>query len=36
MKSEILNIEDIKLLVDTFYGKVRQDALLKDIFNNAI
>lgn len=32
----IEDIKDIKLLVDTFYGKVREDDLLKDIFNNVI
>lgn len=36
MNNEILNIEDIRLLVDTFYKKVGQDALLGDIFNNVI
>ncbi|HUH74761.1 MAG TPA: group III truncated hemoglobin [Chitinophagales bacterium] len=36
MIKEIENIEDIKLLVDTFYGKVREDEQLKDIFNNKI
>ncbi|HNP18775.1 MAG TPA: group III truncated hemoglobin [Fulvivirga sp.] len=36
MKEEILDIEDVKLLVDQFYGKVRQDELLADIFNNVI
>ncbi|MCB9290725.1 MAG: group III truncated hemoglobin [Lewinellaceae bacterium] len=35
-KSDISDIEDIKLLVDTFYGKVRQDGLLADIFNGVI
>jgi hemoglobin len=33
---EILNIADIKLLVDTFYDKVREDELLTDIFNGVI
>ncbi|MCC7533557.1 MAG: group III truncated hemoglobin [Bacteroidia bacterium] len=33
---DIENIEDIKLLVNTFYGKIREDDLLKDIFNNVI
>lgn len=32
----IEGIDDIKLLVDSFYGKVRQDDLLKDIFNKVI
>ena len=36
MSREILNIDDIKLLVDTFYNKVREDDLLKDIFNHKI
>ncbi|MCB9050542.1 MAG: group III truncated hemoglobin [Lewinellaceae bacterium] len=35
-KSDISNIEDIQLLVDIFYGKVRQDGLLADIFNCVI
>jgi len=33
---EILTIDDIKLLVDSFYGKVREDELLSDIFNERI
>lgn len=38
MKStkEIENIEDIKLLVNDFYAKVREDDLLGDIFNGVI
>jgi len=36
MKSDIGTIDDIKLLVNTFYGKVRQKDLLKDIFNTKI
>ena len=36
MKNDISNITDIKLLVDTFYTKIREDQLLKDIFNNKI
>ena len=35
-KKEIENIEDIKLLVNEFYGKVRQEELLKDIFESII
>ncbi|MBS1639849.1 MAG: group III truncated hemoglobin [Bacteroidetes bacterium] len=35
-KKEIQNLTDIKLLVDSFYGKVREDDMLKDIFNNII
>lgn len=33
---DIETLGDIKLLVDNFYGKVRQDDMLKDIFNNVI
>lgn len=33
---EILALEDIKLLVDTFYTRVRQDALLAPVFENKI
>jgi len=36
MKKEIETIEDIKKLVNSFYGKVREDDLLADIFNNII
>lgn len=36
MKEDISTLEDIKLLVDTFYGRVREDDLLKDIFNGII
>jgi hemoglobin len=36
MKKDISNIEDIKLLVETFYGKIRRDEMLADIFNNKI
>ncbi len=36
MKNDLHNIEDIKLLVDSFYEKVRNDELLKDVFNNRI
>ena len=35
-QDDITDIEDIKLLVNTFYGKVRQDDLLADIFNGII
>lgn len=35
-KQDIASIEDIRLLVNTFYDKVRQDALLKDIFEAII
>lgn len=33
---DISTIEDIKLLVDTFYAKVREDQLLSPIFNGVI
>jgi hemoglobin len=33
MKSDISGIEDIKLLVDDFYAKVREDELLAPIFD---
>ena len=33
---EIEHLDDIRLMVDSFYSKVRQDDLLKDIFNNII
>ncbi len=36
MQKEILNIDDIKNLVDNFYAKIRQDELLAGIFNNVI
>lgn len=33
---DIENMEDIKLLVDTFYGKIQQDDMLGIIFNQNI
>ena len=36
MKADIITINDIELLVNTFYDKIRQDEILKDIFNNKI
>ncbi len=36
MKNDINTIDDIKTLVDSFYTKVRQDATLKNIFENTI
>ncbi|MGN6402082.1 MAG: group III truncated hemoglobin [Flavisolibacter sp.] len=33
---DILNLEDVKKLVDTFYGKVRADEMLAPIFNERI
>lgn len=35
-QNDITDIEDIKLLVNAFYGKVRQDDLLAGIFNGII
>jgi len=35
-KKDILRLEDIKLLVDTFYNKVREDNLIGPIFNERI
>jgi hemoglobin len=35
-QKDILILEDVKILVDAFYGKVRQDDLLADIFNQII
>lgn len=35
-KTDILTFDQVKLLVDTFYGKIREDELLADIFNNRI
>jgi hemoglobin len=34
--TEILTLEDIKLLVDTFYDRIRTDQLLAPIFNERI
>lgn len=36
IKSDIATLDDIKLLVDSFYGKVRQDDLLGAVFNDVI
>lgn len=35
-KKDISTLDDIKLLVDNFYGRVRKDELLADIFNERI
>lgn len=35
-KKDILQLEDVKLLVDTFYGKVREDELIGPIFDDRI
>ncbi|RYG16028.1 MAG: group III truncated hemoglobin, partial [Chitinophagaceae bacterium] len=34
--SDIINLEDVKLLVDDFYGRVRDNELLSPIFNGVI
>lgn len=36
MKLKLENREHIKLLVETFYGKVREDQLIGDFFNQTI
>lgn len=36
LKNDIAALDDIKLLVNNFYGEVRKDDLLADIFNNII
>lgn len=36
MAGEILTLDDIKLLVDTFYSRVRENELLSPIFNERI
>ena len=36
LNTDILNIEDVKLLVDNFYEKVRNNELLSSIFNDVI
>lgn len=36
MLQDIVSIEDVKLLVDRFYEKVRADALLGPVFNERI
>ncbi len=35
-RKDIASIDDIKLLVDNFYGKIRVDSLLGGIFNGVI
>ena len=35
-RKDIATIEDIRLLVDAFYGKIRVDILLGGIFNGVI
>ncbi len=36
MKKDVIQMDDVKILVDSFYGKVQKDALLKNIFNTII
>ena len=36
MENDIIHLDDIKVLVDSFYDKVREDALLAPIFNEVI
>ncbi|MEO9022312.1 MAG: group III truncated hemoglobin [Ginsengibacter sp.] len=35
-KKDILSLDDVKLLVDTFYGKVREDELIGPVFDEKI
>ncbi|MEO6948658.1 MAG: group III truncated hemoglobin [Ginsengibacter sp.] len=35
-KHDIIKVEDVKNLVDTFYGKVREDDLIGPIFNKKL
>ena len=35
-QNDILTLEDVKKMVDTFYGKVREDETLAPIFNERI
>jgi hemoglobin len=35
-KKKIIQLDDVKILVDSFYGKVRKDGLLASIFNQSI
>lgn len=36
MKQDISKIEDIQLMVNTFYGRIRENEILGPIFNNTI
>jgi len=36
MKSDIQTLEDVQLLVNTFYNKVQQDEIIGKIFNDVI
>ncbi len=35
-QNDILNLDDVKLLVNSFYGKVREDEMLAGLFNDRI
>lgn len=36
MKKDIIHIDDIKLMVDTFYSRIREDEVLGPIFNDKL
>ena len=36
LQTDILHLDDVKMMVDTFYGKVRADELIGPIFNDRI
>lgn len=36
MPNDILDLDDVKILVDSFYGRVQHDELLANIFNEKI
>lgn len=36
MKTDIQNLKDIKILVDSFYGEVQRDTLIGGVFHGAI
>lgn len=36
MANDIFKLNDVKVLVDSFYEKIREDALLSSIFNDVI
>lgn len=36
MKKDIVHIDDIKLMVDTFYSRIREDEILGPIFNDKL
>jgi hemoglobin len=35
-RRDISNLDDVRLLVNTFYGKVREDKILAPVFNDRI